>query len=369
MKIALLKSRLSPRGGLEKVSLALASAFVRHNSQVTFLSSETKLPQPQPGITVVPVAMPSKWSLLHYVLFDRGCNRYLAKNPFDVVFGLERTTNQTHYRAGNGVHAVYLKQRALVDSPLKRLSFAINPLHRYLLAAEKKAFEHPSLKILITNSAMVREEILATYAVDPKKIHVIHSGVEWNAWESPFAASLERAPGPFRFLFIGNGYRRKGLPFLLKGFAGLPRGVATLTVIGKDREQASFEMMARSLGVSSEVIFKGAQSDILPYYQNSDCLVLPSIYDPFANVTLEALAMGLPVVTSSFNGGKEVLTTKTGQIIENLLDPDSVSHSLKWALARPKTSELAHFIRNSVKELDFSTQLDKMVRLTLETAR
>jgi UDP-glucose:(heptosyl)LPS alpha-1,3-glucosyltransferase len=81
---------------------------------------------------------------------------------------------------------------------------------------------------------------------------------------------------------------------------------------------------------------------------------------------VEALAMGLFVISSRYNGGREVLNEESGAIIENLTDPMSMVEALTKALSRPKDPVRALQIRNSVKHLDFSNQLDKIVQLTLK---
>ena len=111
--------------------------------------------------------------------------------------------------------------------------------------------------------------------------------------------------------------------------------------------------------------FFGPRREVAPFYALSDCLVIPSLYDPFANVTIEALAMGLYVVSSPFNGGKEVLTQENGAIIETLNDRDSLIASLNRALAHPKTPKRAARARASVEHLKFDHQLTTLVEETL----
>jgi len=344
-KVALLKSRLNYRGGLEKY---------------TKISLK--------NIHAISLANDSKFSLTHTLRFNALCNRWLRAHPHEVIFGMERAPYQTHYRAGSGLHAVYLKQRKLTDSLLKRSSFYINPLHRMLLQNEKKAFEHPELKVLFTNSAMVQREILNTYATPTDKIFVVHNGVEWYKKQQPFEASLIRPKQKvLHLLFIGNDYRRKGLIFLLKGLERLRLHDFQLTVVGRDKRLAGFKELAARLKLEKKVHFVGAQSSLLPFYQAADALVIPSIYDPFANVTIEALAMGLFVISSKFNGGHEVLTATSGCVIEELTSATSVASSIEKAFLSPKTPKRAQSIRDSIKELDFSNQLDKIVQKTLET--
>lgn len=355
-QVVFLKSRLGHLGGLEKYTRRLAEAFAQRGCHVKILTTGNCPSWNQ--IEVISLAQTSKLSLHHLRHFDALCQTWIKHNPADIVFGMERNSFQTHYRAGSGVHAVYLKQRALTDSWLKCLSFTFNPLHRYLLKVEKEAFEHSDLKCLFTNSHMVKQEILDTYSTPAEKIHVVHNGVEWAEKERPFLETFSKPrTHPFHFLFVGSGFKRKGLSFLLRGLRELPHPFQ-LTVVGKDKHLPFYRKLADGLPVN----FVGQQSDVTPFYQAADALVIPSIYDPFSNVTLEALAMGLFVISSKFNGGHEVLQEGTGIVIKDLLNPKA---ALEQALHFPKTQERATLIRQSIKELDFSNQLDKIVHLSL----
>lgn len=365
-RVVFLKSRANFRGGLEKYTHFLIKAFLKKGCVVTLLTTGEK-----PSIADVEVhslAADSKFTLYHLIHFDSLCRKWIKKNPHDIVFGMERTTCQTHYRAGSGVHAHYLKQRALIDPYWKQLTFSCNPLHLKLMSMEKKTFEDEDLKVLFTNSSMVKEEILSHYATSPEKIEVIHNGVEWQMWANAFEESFHPPKkGPFHLLFVGNGYKRKGLLFLLQGLELLKKEEFQLTVIGKDKNLSFFVDWASKKGLNDKIHFLGPQENILPYYQKADALVIPSIYDPFANVTVEALAMGLYVVSSAYNGGKEILQKETGAVIEDLTSTASMASALRKAFAHPKKEANARKIRNSIKELDFSTQLDKIVQKTLKT--
>jgi UDP-glucose:(heptosyl)LPS alpha-1,3-glucosyltransferase len=365
-RLVFLKSRVSFQGGLEKYTRYLIRAFAAKGCEVTLLTTG-KLPLIE-GVKSVALAPDSKFALYHLIHFNSLCLKWLEKNPHEIVFGMERTTSQTHYRAGNGVHAVYLRRRQLVDSLCRQLTFAINPLHRILLSMEKKAFEDPKLKVLFTNSRMVKNEILNTYATPAAKIEVVHNGVEWQSWSKDFEQTFyNKKQGPFQLLFVGNNYKRKGLLFLLQGLERLKKADFQLKVIGKDKNPSYFIDWVSKKGLKDKVIFLGPQNDMLPFYQTADALAIPSIYDPFANVTIEALAMGLFVISSLYNGGQEVLQDYSGTVIQELTSAENVAAALKKAFDHPKTEARARRIRQSIKELDFSSQLDKIVRKTLET--
>ncbi|MBS0621882.1 MAG: glycosyltransferase family 4 protein [Verrucomicrobia bacterium] len=367
MKIALLKSGFFQVGGLEKYTKKLAEAFAKRGCEVTLLTCLRRTQKEAPPVDsscpykIVSLGKQSWFGAKNRLDFDRECREWLKVHPQEVVFGMDRNTHQTHYRVGEGIHRAYLEKRRNSEGFFKRLSFKINPLHLVNLYLESKTFSDPHLKTVITNSFMVKEELLACYPVDPTKVHVVHNGVEWQEMEAEFEASLKFPPHPqHHFLFIGNGWRRKGLAPLLEAIATLPKSAFHLTILGKEKKTAPYLEQIKNLELEKNVSIEGLKN-ARPFLQHADTLVLPSLYDPFANVTVEALAMGLDVITSPYNGGKEVLTPDTGTIVEM----DHLAEALHCALSKRKTEASARRQRESVRHLDFSQQLTKIVELTL----
>lgn len=372
LKVILIKSNLNRIGGLEKYTWQIAERFCQENVEVTLLTTGSPTPpfeHPALKIHSFPIAHAlSVFNLLH---FDRACHTYLQKHPTSIVFSLDRCRFQTHHRAGNGSHAAYLKRRAQEEGWWKRQSFAFNPLHSAILRLEKKTFEHPALKVLFTNSQMVKEEILNQYAIDPDKIAVVHNGVEWmekqgafDRWEEEKERFCPRRT-THELLFIGHNYQRKGLEKLLNALALLPKEDFHLSVVGKEKNLRYFQRGAERRGLSQKVSFLGPQPSSLPFYQMADTLIIPSLYDPFANVTVEALSMGLFVLSSAHNGGKEVLTPETGCIIPDLDDTSQFAALLRQTFEKRKTAASSRAIRGASRHLDFSLQLKKIVDLTL----
>ncbi|NNM44335.1 MAG: glycosyltransferase family 4 protein [Chlamydiae bacterium] len=369
--ITILKSTLFRGGGLEKYTRRIIQAFLDKNWKVTVLTtgkipSDNEMQKGSPNLQIVTHKYLSPCSFLKVLEFDRFCRKYLENHPTDVVFGLDRNSFQTHIRAGNGVHASYLEKRKKSDSFLKRLSYRINPLHQILLHMEKRAFTHPLLQKIFTNSSMVKEEIIQFFQVDPSKIEVVHNAVEWSELQTPFtnwqegknllAKQLQINPSLYQFIFIGHNYQRKGLDRFLEALAGLPRQNYHLTVVGKDKNIQKYKQYTENLGIKNQVTFVG-EAKSLPFYQLADCIVIPSYYDPFANVTVEALAMGVYVVSSKTNGGHEILSETGGVVIDSLENLESIRLALETAMKYPKTTESALKIRNSVKDRDFSSQI------------
>lgn len=367
--ITIIKTSLSAKGGLEKAFQAILEGFLRKGEEVTLLSrSKISITDRKISSHKIPtISWPKTFRLL---TFNSYVKSYLKKNPTHIVFGMDRTTEQTHMRAGNGVHRAFLEKSELLD---KHPTF--HPYHSTILHLEKRGFENENLKKIFVNSHMVKEEIIHYYRVNPAKIEVIHNGVKWKEKEEVFTAwphnreqILQRLSLPrnrFHFLFIGNGFSRKGLSPLLKGLSLLPRKKFTLSIVGNDHHLSMFRALAKQLGLEDNIFFFGFQSDVTPFYQMADAMVIPSFYDPFANVTVEGLAMGLPVLSSKNNGGSEILTKENGRVIENLFCEEEMAYHLKKLMEKPKNWENSLLIRNSVCSLEEEKQIDTLVNSTL----
>jgi UDP-glucose:(heptosyl)LPS alpha-1,3-glucosyltransferase len=89
--------------------------------------------------------------------------------------------------------------------------------------------------------------------------------------------------------------------------------------------------------------------------------VIPSYYDPFANVTVEALAMGLYVISSPKNGGSEVIANEAMGDVFSEFSKEKLKDACLQAMKHPKTSDAARSIRSQVAYLDFPKQLEKVI--------
>lgn len=367
--ITIIKAELSQKGGLEKAFYAIADGFLRKGYEISVLTKtrSCSIDKRMHIHHISSVKWPKSFRLLS---FNSEVKRWIKKNPSSIVFSMDRTTCPTHMRAGNGVHAAYLAKSDGIEN-----SFSLSPYHKTILHLEKKGFENKETKTIFVNSSMVKEEILHYYNVDPDKIEVVHNGVEWDAMQVPFAKWEDERkkvakrfrldPDCFHFLFVGHGYTRKGLNILLKGLSLLPRKSFFLSVIGEDKHIGLFRSLAAQLGLEKNIAFLGRQRNVIPFYQLADCLVIPSFYDPFANVTVEALAMGLRVISSKSNGGHEVLTKENGHIIDNLFCEEEIAHHLQRAMHYPKTWERSYAIRKHIAYLNQDKQIDFLINQTL----
>jgi UDP-glucose:(heptosyl)LPS alpha-1,3-glucosyltransferase len=376
MRIAIVRQRYNPYGGAERFVARAIAALGREGVGVTVLARDWQEGGRDGGpvelLRCDPFYLGRVWRDRS---FARKVCETLALRRFDLVQSHERIACCDVYRAGDGVHAQWLINRASALGPFGRLAVALNPYHRYLLGAERDLFASPRLRAVICNSRMVREEIRAHFGVSEDKLHVIYNGVDLEAFHPRLRlervavrARLGIAADSMVYLFVGSGFERKGLPQLLHALAGLE--TARLIVVGRDKRTGAMQRLAARLGLASRVHFAGAQDNVKPWYGAADCFVLPSLYDPFPNAALEAMAAGLPVITSTQCGAAEFIEPGHSGAVCDALDVANLLHCLQTIDAPEKARLMGEAAREAVAGLGLdrmAAQLAGLYRSLLET--
>jgi UDP-glucose:(heptosyl)LPS alpha-1,3-glucosyltransferase len=284
---------------------------------------------------------------LEVLRFARRAEALVRSERYDVVHNQIRPFVPGIVTVGGGSHRFYLdevlprEQGAWRAAVRRRL-----PLHRILLAMERRGFAPERCPFIIANSQLSRSGILRHYAFPPERVVVAHNGVDavrFTPASRPLYREVTRqrlgiGRDEYAVLFVGQGFARKGLGALLAALAAVTRrGVeARLVVVGRGSRRP-WMRQAERLGVDSRVTMVGHTSDPLPFYAAADAFALPTYFDPFANATLEAMAAGLPVVTSGQNGAAEVLRSGVdGLVVEGPDDVAGLAEAL-GSLADPAT--------------------------------
>ena len=331
LRIALIRQRYTAFGGAERFVERAVQALQGQGAQLTLITRSWDAKVERAHLTCNPFYLGNLWRDWG---FARCVCRALKHQTFDLVQSHERLACCDVFRAGDGVHREWLSQRKRAMGLFGKFGINLNPYHHYVMTAEKKMFHSPQLKAVICNSKMVKEEIQRYFGLDDAKLHVIYSGVDTEAYHPRLKlAHRESIRTQYQipqeaplFLFVGSGFERKGLPVLLQAMKQLPEN-AHLLVVGKDKKLTSLKAQSDSMGLSSRIHFAGGQQDVKPYYGAADVFVLPTLYDPFPNVALEAMASGLPVITSFKSGAAELINHgKNGFVCDALDLPQLVSH-------------------------------------------
>jgi UDP-glucose:(heptosyl)LPS alpha-1,3-glucosyltransferase len=368
MRLAIVRQRYNPYGGAERFVARALPALERAGAEVTLISRSAQGWGARRVLRVDPFHLGNLWRDWS---FARAARSAWQREGFDVVQSHERIPGCDVYRAGDGVHRRWLELRRAVAGPLERLGIALNPYHRYVCRAEKRMFEHPRLRAVICNSAMVRDEILRAFRIAREKLHVIYNGVDLEHFHPRHRAALRGAaraelgcrPRDMLFLFVGSGFARKGLGATIDALALAAQPGLRLAVVGRDRHQDRFAEQAKRAGLGERVSFLGGREDVRPFYAAADCLVLPSRYDPFPNTALEALAMGLPILVSSRCGAAEVVASGSAGWVCEPDDAAGIARLMRTADEAIRARDLAPAARAAADGCGIDAMAQKLAAL------
>lgn len=371
MKIALLRQRVTALGGAETTLSYLVRGLAAAGHELAVYgveSAATAQAALGPGVAYVRVPV---WGgkTLRLLTFALNSRRLLKAAGPQVGFSLERVLSPQVYRAGDGCHREFLSRRAPYLSPLARATQWLTPFHRVMLGVERRLFTSPGLSRVIANSRQVRDEIIRLYGMDPARLRVIYNGLDrqrFHPLDPGAAAALRQRLGAPEHgavvLFVGSGFERKGLTYLLQAFGSLRDKDSHLWVVGKGHS-APYVRAAERLGVPDRVRFWGPVAETAPFYQAATVLALPTLYDPCSNVVLEALACGLPAITTAANGAAEFITPgENGAVIPQPDDLSGLAVALTTFLTRDRDPQVRQAAAQAVAGLSW----EKTVAQTLE---
>jgi UDP-glucose:(heptosyl)LPS alpha-1,3-glucosyltransferase len=294
---------------------------------------------------------------------------------FDVLFSLERVWSCDVYRAGDGVHRAWLDRRRKFELPLKRFVRSLGSKHQDLLRLEQSLFSDGNAVRVIAASQMVKDEIVNLYRYPSEKIDIVRNGVPLEKFRfdpelrEKSREELNLKPDQTALLFAGSGWERKGLLFAIEAAALCMDLKMRLLVAGRGNARP---YQTKRLGFWREepVRFLGEVADMLPVYAAADIFVLPTIYDPFSNACLEALACGLPVITTRSNGFSEIIENGVhGSIVDQPGDLLALRDAIRlWSdpsrrtTARSTNTQLA-------AQFDISRNIDETLAILCSVAK
>ena len=139
----------------------------------------------------------------------------------------------------------------------------------------------------------------------------------------------------FVLVLVGNDWKKKGLVALIEALAQLKELPLVLVVAGKD-DPAPYQRRIRELGLEGRVTFEPSRADVQWYYAAADVYVGPSLEDTFAQPPTEAMACGLPVITTATNGTAEIMTDGVdGLVLEDPNDVAGLAAKIRWLYENP----------------------------------
>jgi len=343
MRIGLCHKRLDLKGGTERDLYITAKGLREMGHEVHLFCGKFEIAPPAGTfihrIPTIPLGRTARlWS------FALMAPWVLRRHPCDLIVSFGRTLYQDVLRCGGGSHRVFLSRLGQEGGILRRFWYSISVYHRSVLLLEQRQFRENTFKLILAVSARVKQELVTNYGVAENKIAVLYNGVNqhrfhpsvktrWRDairqnWGIPLDAPV--------VLFVGSGFRRKGLDRLIRAWQAPALKKVYLIVVGEDARINRYRALAKRLGVG-RIVFVGRQSEIEKYYGAADVLALPAVQEAFGNVILEGLAAGVPVVASKRVGAAELLSGSiAGEVIQQAENSAELESKLVAMLERSR---------------------------------
>jgi UDP-glucose:(heptosyl)LPS alpha-1,3-glucosyltransferase len=297
-RIAFLRRRFSPTGGAERYLLRLASGLAAKGHSITLYCEEWS-PRENPFQDIKKIDADNPFTYAKMVTAKPLHERH------DIVFSLERVPVCDIYRAGDGLHADWLAYRQAFYPLRGRVRTMLRRKNAEMCRLEAQVFQVGGARRIICNSNFVANQIMARFDYPKNRIDIIYNGVPYLEFASGDRElgrrALQLSPDDYVVLLVGAGAERKGHSIARDAMKRLKRKYAKLIIVDKPPPVA-----------------------IKHVYAAADVFLLPTLYDPFANVTLEALAAGLPVITSAQNGASEIIENEKNGFVLPRADDDKL---------------------------------------------
>jgi glycosyltransferase involved in cell wall biosynthesis len=291
---------------------------------------------------------------------------FIRRGRFDLVQSVEGNLGSGDLIYAHFCHRYFLhtQWRAAVSGQRNLRTWLRGLDHRLRAALEPRAYR--LAKLIVVPSHGLQRELEATYPVTRGKICVIANPIQLDRMARPadfdvgaFRRRLGLAPGASVLVFIALGhFERKGLPLLLEALPLVDRnnqnrdlGLPTVLVVGGEPDLVrSYERRCARAGVAARVVFAGRQADVRPYIWGADAFILPSHYEVFPTVALEAAAAGIPLLSTPLNGVEEFLVDGVSGILMERT-PEGIARGIQrfMDLGADQRAELGRHAREAVR--------------------
>ena len=356
MKIALITKRVSQSfGGAERVSVNLARKLSASGHNVHILTGHIDTAIDGAKTHLIETV---KWlSPLRLLSFQHRIKNILRKEKFDLIYSLCQVYPVSIYRVGDGIHRHWMKVLH-PNTLLRGIKYSTSLVHFAMRFLEGKIFKAGNCRLFITNSRLIKDQIMEYFQIPECRIKVVYNGVDhklfnpdMKKYRKTMRNKYEIGDNELVILFVANNWERKGLSTIIEAISKTKIDKIRLIIVGRGRTR-HYISLARNKSINLEnIIFTGRTIDVEKYYGMADLFVLPSRYEPFSNACLEAMACGLPVVTTKTNGASELIKEGgNGFVLENWNNSDNLSEIIKKLTDNNIREEMGHNAADTAKK-------------------
>lgn len=365
----MLVRRFDPSGGgTERDLAAAAQCLARAGHHITIYAARASMGSWQ-QMAVRRMPIPPLSRTVEALSFGLLAARMARRDGAALTISFGRTADTDVIRCEGGAHAGYLEEARRWERGASSALRAFSPYHAAQCRIEALGFRSARLELVASISRLVGDDLERRFAIPRVKIEVLYNGVDLDrlrpAPDSRLRDEVRRrlaigATAPV-VIFIGSGFARKGLRGLIEAWPMLDTK-PYLIVAGHDRAPGLYQALARRLQVERRILFLGRRNDTADLLAASDALALPSLFEAFGNVVLEAMASGVPVLTGARCGAAEVLPAQLRPfVVQDPMNPAEIAQRLEAILDAPR--ELGQIARSAAEHFTWERYGNRLVEL------
>lgn len=375
MKIALVILHADPaRGGAERYTADLQLALRGRGHDAGLLASS--FPWNQIASHDVLLPSPGLSRAGRYMRFLESLDRHLDQTCYDIVHTMlpVRRCNVYHPHAGIAAEAVesgHLKYDAALSRAVSKIGNRVNARRQRFARVERELLRRQPPPTVLCLSECVKATIGKHYELPEAKLATLFNAVDLakfdpaaragagNEVRRRFSIGDDKVIG----LMIAQDFSRKGLREAIAALAATQDPKLVLLVVGK-QDPSAYQQLAANYGVSDRVIFAGSTTDPYAYYRAADFFVLPTRHDPCSLVVLESLAMGVPVISTVFNGACEIMRDRVqGFVLPEASDIQALAHSMSEMIDADRRHTMSEACLALRPALSFDQHLNRLLEI------
>jgi len=378
MRIAIVSPEVGPGAGVPHYWQALANVMAKHHEVHVFTARAS-------GASLKNIRLHRVWAvffgwfLLHATFyFAVRCQfflqRMLSRKKFDLILGIGALTPFADIATAHFVQARELDLQKQGLFPRERAPKGLLSLDYALYSRTMSAlggnFYRQSEMGIVAISAAVKQDLVLFEGARADAITVVPNGVDTVRFNPAnrelFRKTVRKELGiteeQTMLLFVGNSWGRKGLRTAIEAIQGPGQEDVRLVVVGEGVRDVFLDSLPPQL--VNRILFTGKQNEhVERFYAAADVFILPTLYEPFGLVILEALASGLPTIVSACAGASEWLVDGLDAILlQDASDGSEARAALHRILTEPDlASYLAKNGRKRAEELHWGAVADRII--------
>ncbi|MBK9295067.1 MAG: glycosyltransferase family 4 protein [Oligoflexia bacterium] len=355
MKIAFVLHHVHKRGGQERSTLEIINILSkRHEVHIFAHTAEGYHPEVKFHKISLFINRPF---LIKEFLFRLLVDKELKKHKFDIINATGNVSTLS-----NVITVQFCHKRWQME--LKKLSFSLKGFIQNLWNVfwEKKVFKKLKEAYYIGISNEVSKDLKQFYNLE--NVFTIYHGVDANEFtpnddiKIKIREKFKIKSDETLILFVGT-FERKGLGFLIKALEILKNKKIKLLVVGEGNKN-EFLNLANKLNISEMIVFAGSTNKVSEYYQAADIFILPSLYDPFGLVGIEAIATSVPSIISKQSGASDFIKNdENGIILNNPEDSNEIASAIEKLITN---KELYNKIKDNSRQAILNQTWEKVAQ-------